>query len=106
MGLAITEPGTLSVVDLHSKILDARPPPGSKFFQFHAVFGKIWQNRMLAPPPPESWHPLLREILDPPLSMSSGLFGATTLKHINEKCDTNGETKVSQCLLEVQHPFI
>ena len=24
--------------------------PGSKFFQFHAVFGKIWQNRMLAPP--------------------------------------------------------
>ena len=29
-----------------------RPPWGSKFFQFHAVFGKIWQNRMLAPPPP------------------------------------------------------
>ena len=26
------------------------PPRGSKFFQFHAVFGKIWQNRMLAPP--------------------------------------------------------
>ena len=26
--------------------------PGSKFFQFHTVFGKIWQNRMLAPP---SW---------------------------------------------------
>ena len=25
---------------------------GSKFFQFHAVFGKIWQNRMLAPPLP------------------------------------------------------
>ena len=25
-------------------------PPGSKFFQFHAVFGKIWQNGMLAPP--------------------------------------------------------
>ena len=25
-------------------------PPGSKFCQFHAVFGKIWQNRMLAPP--------------------------------------------------------
>ena len=30
---------------------------GSKFFQFHAVFGKIWQNDMLAPlgelaPPP------------------------------------------------------
>ena len=26
------------------------PSPGSKFFQFHAVFGKFWQNRMLAPP--------------------------------------------------------
>ena len=28
-----------------------RAPLGSKFFQFHAVFEKIWQNRMLAPPP-------------------------------------------------------
>ena len=26
-------------------------PRGPKFFQFHAVFGKIWQNCMLAPPP-------------------------------------------------------
>ena len=25
-------------------------PPGSKFFQFHAVFGKFWQNCMLASP--------------------------------------------------------
>ena len=24
------------------------PPWGSKFFQFHAVFGNIWQNRILA----------------------------------------------------------
>ena len=55
-----------AVADLHSKILDVRPPWGSKFFQFHAVFGKIWQNRMLAPPL-ESWRPLLGEILDPPL---------------------------------------
>ena len=31
---------------LYSKILDS---PRSKFFQFHAVFGKFWQNRMLAP---------------------------------------------------------
>ena len=45
---------------------DARFPRGSKCFQFHAVFGKIWQNRMLAPPR-ESWRPLLGEILDPPL---------------------------------------
>ena len=26
------------------------PPGGPKFFQFHAVFGKIWLNCMLAPP--------------------------------------------------------
>ena len=41
------------------------PPWGSKFFQFHAIFEKIWQNRMLVPP--RSWRPLLGEILDPPL---------------------------------------
>ena len=28
----------------------AREPPGSKCFQFHAVFGKIWENRLLAHP--------------------------------------------------------
>ena len=27
------------------------PPYGPKFSQFHAVFWKIWQNHMLAPPP-------------------------------------------------------
>ena len=32
-------------------------PPGPKIFQFHVVFGKIWQNRMLAPP---------RELAAPP----------------------------------------
>ena len=26
------------------------PPPRSRLFQFHAVFGKIWQNCILAPP--------------------------------------------------------
>ena len=40
--------------------------PGSKFFQFHAVFGKFWQNRMLAAS--EGWRPHPGEILDPPLS--------------------------------------
>ena len=32
----------------------AHPPPphGPKFSRFHAVFWKIWQNCMLAPPPP------------------------------------------------------
>ena len=53
---------TSAVADLHSKILDARPDPGwSKFFQFHAVFGKIWQNHMLATPgelaPPPRGYP-------------------------------------------------
>ena len=54
-----------TVADLRGDTRDA--PPGSKFFQFHAVFGEIWQNCMLAPLPPESWRPLLGEILDPPL---------------------------------------
>ena len=50
-----------------------RAPSGSKFFQFHAVFGKIWQNLMLAPPPPGSWRPHLGEILDPPLLLNAAL---------------------------------
>ena len=36
------------VADLHSKIFDTSPL-GAKFFQFDAVFGEVWQNRMLAP---------------------------------------------------------
>ena len=56
-----------AVADLRGGTGDARPlPRGSKFFRFHAVFGKFWQNRMLAPPL-GSWRPLLGEILDPPL---------------------------------------
>ena len=41
---------------LHWSVADLRgrrgraPPGGSKFFQFHAVFGKFQQNHMLAPP--------------------------------------------------------
>ena len=55
-----------TVADLHSKTLDSCPPcQGPKFFQFHAVFGNFWQNRMLATP--GSWRPHLGEILDPPL---------------------------------------
>ena len=39
-------------------------PPGPKCSQFHAVFLKIicWRT------PLEGWRPLLRGILDPPLS--------------------------------------
>ena len=55
-----------TVADLHSKILDARPPWGPNsfnFMQFLGKFGKIvcWR------PPLGSWRPLLGEILDPPL---------------------------------------
>ena len=44
---------TFAVADLWGGTGDARPAWESKFFQFHAVFGKFWQNRMLAPPPGE-----------------------------------------------------
>ena len=42
---------------------EERPRPGrSKFFQFHAFFGKIWQNCMMAPRacPPEELAPPTR----------------------------------------------
>ena len=40
------------------------------FLNFMQFFWKFWQNRMLAPPrPPEGCPPLLRGILDPPLSI-------------------------------------
>ena len=41
-----------------------RPPGGPN--SIHAVFEKLWQNRMLAPL--EDWRPHLREILVPPLN--------------------------------------
>ena len=48
-------------------------PLGSKFFRFAvAVFGKIWQIRMLAPP--EGWRPHFGEILDSPLYWNSFLL--------------------------------
>ena len=49
-----------------------------KFSQFHAVLGKIWQNRIL--PPPEGWRPDLGEILDPPLFTTENVAFA-------HKCD-------------------
>ena len=43
---------------------DARPPPrGSKFFHFHAVFGKNLKNNSNF----GSWRTPLGKILDPPL---------------------------------------
>ena len=46
-----------ALADLHSKILDARPPSRSNFLHFHTVYGEIWPNNRLAPPPPsrKSW---------------------------------------------------
>ena len=42
------------------------PPFGPKCSQLHAVFRKIWQNRMLAPPPPH------RGVLVPPSTGNPG----------------------------------
>ena len=39
------------VADLRGGVRDARPPSASKFFQFHAVFGRIRQNCVFTPPP-------------------------------------------------------
>ena len=41
-----------AVADLRGGVRDARPPSASKFFQFHAVFGRIRQNCVFTPPPP------------------------------------------------------
>ena len=56
----------LAVADLREGMRDARLP-GSKFFQFHALFwGKF--GKILCWHPPEGWLSHLGEILDPPLS--------------------------------------
>ena len=61
------QPYCTAVADLHSKILDAHPPPGLNsynFMQFLGKFGKIVCC------PPRVWHPNLEEILDLPLYRS------------------------------------
>ena len=58
---------------------------GSKFFQIHAVWGEIWQNRVLEPPGGLAHPP--GEILDPPLHcLSTGL---------NLACDSYGIFELS-----------
>ena len=72
----------MSVADLGEGAWGREGPPfrWSKFFKFYAVFGKIWQNRMLAPPL-ETWRPHLGEILDPPLNVKPLLeTGMITLR--------------------------
>ena len=52
-----------ALADLRGGVRDARPPWESKFFRFHAVFGKIWRVHA----PPGGFTPPLGKILDPPL---------------------------------------
>ena len=56
-------------------------PPGSKFFQFHTVFGKI-----VCCPPPGSWRPLLGEILDPPLICTTTSGNVSFLRSGVSRC--------------------
>ena len=58
----------LAVADLHSKMLDARPPGGPNSFNFMQFLGKFGKIVCWRPPPPGSWRPHLVEILDPPLT--------------------------------------
>ena len=55
------------MADLHSKILDARPPLGVQILSISCSF---WENlaKSYVGAPLESWRPLLGEILDPPLT--------------------------------------
>ena len=55
----------VSVANLRRR--PALPPTPQNFLNFMQFFWKFWQNRMLAPP--GGMAPLLRGILDPPLSM-------------------------------------
>ena len=52
--LSVSIEHSCSLADLGVGARDAPPPPcgAPKFFRFHAVFGKIWQNSMLVSPPP------------------------------------------------------
>ena len=52
-----------TLADQRGGARDARPPWGSKFFHFHAVFGKKLKNNSTF----GSWRPPPGKILDPPL---------------------------------------
>ena len=55
------------MADLHSKILDARPPLGAQILSISCSFWENLAKSYVGAPPPGSWRPLLGEILDPPL---------------------------------------
>ena len=66
--------GILTVADLHSKILDARPPPGGpnsfNFMQFSGKIGKIvcWRPPGELAPPPRGNPGSATDLGDDPLS--------------------------------------
>ena len=63
-----------AMADLHSTILDAPSPPGDQILSISCSFKEILAKSYVgAPLPPESWRPLLGEILDPPLQGTSSL---------------------------------
>ena len=82
------------------------PPQGSKFFQFHAVFGKTWQIRMLVPPrgvgaPPQGNPGSATDVCDPVqfiVSELSHLIGHFT-QLIVGLCCTAETTPTAYCLL-------
>ena len=61
--MLITLKYSFAVADLRGGARDARPPPGPKFFHFHAVFDQ--KNRFAHPL--RELAPPLGKILDPPL---------------------------------------
>ena len=65
--LPVIQPVTIAVADLHSKMLDARPPLGVQILSISCSFWENLAKLYVGAPPPESWRPLLGEILDPPL---------------------------------------
>ena len=62
----------------------ASPPHGPKFSQFHAVFRKFWQFRMLATP--GRLAPLLRGILDPALIVEPTAWEAFNQTIVKIRC--------------------
>ena len=60
----------------------ALPPRGSKFFHFHAVFGKNVKNNSNF----GSWRPPLGKILDPPLQSHDNIFHNVTCYYFFNRC--------------------
>ena len=91
------------MADLHSKILDARPPPGGpnsfNFMQFLGKFGKIvcWR-----PPPPGSLRPLLGEILDPPLNLIYSFRAQLAINSNKYNTQQGKVSRINQMSLQIE----